>query len=520
MAAEKVDLVLHQGTILGHPECDSIAARDGRIAALGKFSDLKALIGPGTHLLRLRGRSVVPGFIDSHLHFLESASAAIGVNLWRCRTVGDLLARLRLATGKTAPGNWMRAFGCDEALLRERRGPTREELDQSVSKNPLRLRHQTLHASWLNSRAIEALGIDDPAFRPPEGAVIFRDSNGRATGLVVGMEQWITGRLPLVTFSEAEARARIMSRNLAAQGVTAFTDTTTRNDATQAELFARFISSGIICQHVSMMIGGAHLDSVKNARAAASGTDLRIAGAKFLPGGKGYNRQQLERGVRRALSLGLDCAFHATEVEQLDAALEALERANAQGAKSRSGDEIFLRIEHGGVIPPDYVERIKALGAWVVSNPGFIYYRGAKYAEEPGLLPYLYRLRSLRREGIRLAAGTDSPVTPARPLAAVSSAMSRTALEGMKLAPDEGLEAADAMALFTCDGARLSRLEAGRIEPGAMADLVVLPGDPLSANPSELMNMQVDITVVGGRIVYERGRPEVANSATADMLSS
>ncbi len=139
--ALKADLVLHEGVILGYPGGDSIAVAGGTILALGPYSELKPLVGPRTHLIRLAGRVVVPGLIDSHLHFLEAASAAAGLSLWRCRQLDDLMAELRVAAGKTPPGNWLRAFGCDEALLAGRRGPTRAELDAAVPKNPLRLRH-------------------------------------------------------------------------------------------------------------------------------------------------------------------------------------------------------------------------------------------------------------------------------------------------------------------------------------------------------------------------------------------
>ncbi|HXW82932.1 MAG TPA: amidohydrolase family protein, partial [Candidatus Binataceae bacterium] len=195
----KADLVLHQGVILGHPESDSIAVAAGRIVAHGRFAELKPLVGPRSHLIKLAGRTVAPGFIDSHLHFLAAASAAAGLSLARCRNISDLLSDLRVAAGGTPPGNWLRAFGCDEELLEERRGPTRRELDLAVPKNPLRLRHQTLHASWLNSRAIALLGIEQAGFKLPSGAQVVRDDSGEATGLMVGMEEWLGARLPLVT---------------------------------------------------------------------------------------------------------------------------------------------------------------------------------------------------------------------------------------------------------------------------------------------------------------------------------
>jgi len=263
VASGKADLVLHEGLVLGHPGSDSVAISRGQIAAHGPFAELKPLVGPNTHLIKLAGRAVAPGFIDSHLHFREAAAAATGISVQRFRTVADLLAGLRLAAGKTPPGNWMRAFGCDESLLLDQRGPTRAELDESLPKNPIRLRHQTLHATWLNSRAIALLGLEAPDFVPPHGANMIRDAAGKLTGLVVGMETWLSDHLPPVTAAESESRARIMSREMAAAGVTAFTDATTRNGPVEVEQFAKLVQSGAICQRVSVMIGGQHLGAAE-----------------------------------------------------------------------------------------------------------------------------------------------------------------------------------------------------------------------------------------------------------------
>jgi predicted amidohydrolase YtcJ len=516
-ALAKADLVLHEGVILGHPGSDSVAIAGGQIVARGSFAQLKALVGPRTHLVKLAGRTLAPGFIDSHLHFLEAAAAATGVSVQRCRSVGDLLADLRLAAGKTPPGNWLRAFGCDEALMLEKRGPTRAELDHSLPKNPLRLRHQTLHASWLNSRAIGVLGLEQPEFKPPDGANLVRDGAGKLSGLVVGMETWLTDHLPLVTRAEAESRARVMSRELAANGVTTFTDATVRNGPNEVELFARFAQSGAICQRIGVMIGAQYLDDADRCAEIAAGAGIGLAGIKFM---RGYSdeRTNLPQTVLRALERGFDCAFHATEVEELEAALAAIEFSKSRLAAAR--ELPFIRVEHGGLIPPDAIDRLSAMNAWVVTNPGFIYFRGPKYAEEPGLIAHLYRARSLKSAGVHLAGATDAPVTPAKPLAAIAAAASRTTLDGIELAPAEALSIAEAFALFTTQGARLARLPAGAIEPDCVADLIVLPRDPLSMNLVDLMNMAVDLTIVAGRVVYERGRPAVASSDSADLRSS
>lgn len=517
MALEKADLVLHEGVVMRHPASDSVAVAGGRIVAHGPFDSLKGMVGPSTHLIRLAGRTVAPGFIDCHLHFLEAASAASGLAVWRCRTMSDLLSTLRVAAARTPPGNWLRAFGCDEALLTDRRGPTRQELDQTVPKNPLRLRHQTLHGSWLNSRAITALGLEAPDFVPPAGATLITDLTGRLTGLVFGMEEWITRRLPRVTAAELEARARLFSRELASAGVTAFTDATARNGAEEAALFARLLETRAIVQRAGLMIGAAHIDEAGQV-AKAGGGRVRFGYAKFLLSA-GDDQRSLALAVKRARNAGLGCAFHATDVEELEAAVAAIETVRADNPKAADG-ALAYRIEHGGLIPPNFVDRIAQSGAWVVTNPGFAYYRGAKYAAEPGLLPYLYRIRSLLDVGIPMAAGTDAPVTPARPLVAIAAAAIRVSLEGYEAGLGERVTLSEGLDLFTANAAPLSGLNCGDLAAGRMADLIVMPRDPLTLKPSDLMTLPVDLTIVGGRVVYERGRPEIANSDSADLYSS
>ena len=230
---------------------------------------------------------------------MEGASVAAGLSVIRCRTIEELLADLRVGTGKSPPGNWLRAFGCDEALLQDRRGPTRAELDQAVPKNPLRLRHQTLHGSWLNSRAIAQLGMEQDDFRPPTGAYIGRDERGRLSGFVAGMEEWISDRLPRVTRAELESRARFFSRELASAGITAFTDATARNGLDEISTLARLVAGGSISQHTSAMVGAANLEAIPTIRqiAASAGIGLlavevyrRVAMGDVSPHPSGRNR--------------------------------------------------------------------------------------------------------------------------------------------------------------------------------------------------------------------------------------
>jgi predicted amidohydrolase YtcJ len=171
------------------------------------------------------------------------------------------------------------------------------------------------------------------------------------------------------------------------------------------------------------------------------------------------------------------------------------------------------------LIPDGYPERIAALGVWVVTNPGFIHYRGPKYAADPGLVPYLYRARSLLDAGVKLAAGTDAPVTPGRPLTAIAAAATRLSIDGDEVGSAEKILIGESFDLFTRSAARLSRLSAGEIAPGRLADLIVLAADPRTLTPAEIPHLAVDLTIVAGRPIYERGRP-IAQSDSANVYSN
>jgi len=317
------------------------------------------------------------------------------------------------------------------------------------------------------------------------------------------MEEWLSERLPKTTQADLEARARIFSRELAAAGITAFTDATVRNDPAQFKLIAQLTASGAISQRVAMMLGEDFIPQLADATELCQRSGLGMAGVKFR--GHDASTAVLTARVQRALQAGTRCAFHATEIEEVETALQVMEAALPE---VKNPPPAPLRIEHGGVITPEQIPRLAALKAWVVTNPGFIYYRGAKYADEPGLFPYLYRCRSLARAGVRLAAGTDAPVTPAKPLVAIAAALARVNFEGQQLATQESIGVPQGFGLFTTAGAHLAGIAAGALEPGLRADLIVLPHDPLTLTPLALASMQVDLTIIGGKVVYERGRPE------------
>ena len=275
----------------------------------------------------------------------------------------------------------------------DKRGPTRAELDRvGCPRIHCACAIRRLHATWLNSRAIALLGLEAPDFTPPDGANMVRDAAGKLTGLVVGMETWLSDHLPPVTAAESESRARIMSRELAAAGVTAFTDATTRNGPVEVEQFAKLAQSNAICQRVGVMIGGQHLDAADRceqlARAAGIIVGWRQVHARLSIR---CGRPLAARSARARARAGLRLPRHRSRRTGRD---DRRDRSPRKRNSQARHEMPRFRIEHGGIITPNYIDRLMAAGVWVVTNPGFIYFRGPKYAAEPGLVPHLYRARS------------------------------------------------------------------------------------------------------------------------------
>ena len=166
------------------------------------------------------------------------------------------------------------------------------------------------------------------------------------------------------------------------------------------------------------------------------------------------------------------------------------------------------RIEHGSVCPPDLAERIASAGIMVVSNPAFIHYSGQRYLKTvaPSQLNYLYPFSSLMKKGVQVAAGSDAPIAPVNPLAGIYGAVTRKARGNGIVVEKEKIGVYEAVAMFTVMAARSSfdENQKGIIAPGKIADLVVLSDNPFTVPEEEIKNLRVEVTIIGGKVVYSR----------------
>ena len=429
------------------------------------------------------GPVVLPGFHDSHLHLRAAAAARLSVDLSTSSSIPDLLASLQSRVGDFE-GRWIRGWGWDESTLDERRAPTIAEIDSVTAFHPCALHHRTGKLVILNSAAWRILA--GPGSEP------------RLIEEPLRTDAALLQRMPRQPEHLIESALADLSRELAAAGVTSVTDATATNTWDDIAHLDEWVRRGVLRQRVNALLA---FDQVSAASSGEGGMPtrgtVRVLGAKVAAPADGIADR-----VRHVRGYGWPVAVHATEPDELEAALTAISEC---GPPAWGRD----RIEHLGLPLPGHLERIRAGGIAVTTNPAFVTERGQKYRELLSAVEqeWLYPLRSVLAQGIPVAAGSDRPVTAATPLDTMAAAVHRRprAAGAEPLGADERITPDEALALVTdraeVDGPALDR-RGGRgssaSELHVAADLVVLSDDPRRL----LENTEVLAAFVGGRAIW------------------
>jgi predicted amidohydrolase YtcJ len=529
------DLILSNGKIITVDDrftiAQAVAIRGDRILATGTDTELFRLAGPTTARIDLRGRAVIPGLIDNHLHLLRAA----GTWLRETRFDGiesrkQAIEMMRARAKAVGPGGWVYNIGgwTHQQFIEDPRPFTREELDRIAPDNPLALQ-ESYYQVFLNSRALAALGIEagkpDPAGFQKNW--ILRDAAGRPTGIVRGdipATRAVTSKLPRVAPAELEASSASLIRDMNRAGLTSFGVPGCDQDV--LEILQRWKTQGHLSARVFCIDGAAAATPDQVDRALA-----QIARMKLFQGDTDIDHiffgesvysplhdpmfavksdpkpEQLEQWRRMATAIaaaGLPLHVHAELHNTIDAFLNQIEAIN----REHPVKNLRWVFAHINQIDESQIERMKKLGMYAAVHPWAVI-NGATMHDDFGDGAYdMPPLRTLQNSGILWGLGTDgTAANQYLPFTTLYFAVTGR-MSGGALVSRQTISREDALIAHTRKNAFLLFQEnnLGSIQPGKLADLVVLDRDYLTVPADQIRNIKPMLTMVGGRIVYDSSK--------------
>ncbi|NJN42051.1 MAG: amidohydrolase [Flammeovirgaceae bacterium] len=507
------------------PKAQAIALTEGKIVAVGTDDDILHLAGSNTIKIDIGGKTITPGFIDAHSHPASSGRQHLRNVDCDLRSIRSIQDALKSKADKTAPGEWVSGFKYDDTKTAEGRYITRYDLDQVSPEHPILISHRGGHTAYVNSLALQLAKIDKQT-PDPAGGMIVRDENGTPTGLLKENAVDLVSQLIPNEFSAADNQAgvKLITQMMAKTGVTSVTDAygdptllTSYRDAQQAnELSAR-----IYC-----MIGYYAIDKMIEQGAKTGDGDewVRIGGMKLTCDGSISERtarlsqpyigrpddfgiivmdeDELYEYAIKAHKANWQIGIHANGDVGIDKSLNVFERIQTEHLR----EDPRFRLEHCTVINDHLVQRIKSLNA--IPNPfsTYVYFHGEKmtaYGKER--LENMFAVRSFLDAGINVTQTSDYPPGPFEPMMAIQSSVTRTDMSGNVWGPSQKITVEEALKVGTINGAYASYEEKvkGSLEAGKLADLVVLEKDPTQTDPSAIIDIKIERTMVGGKWVYE-----------------
>jgi predicted amidohydrolase YtcJ len=523
-----LDLVLHNGVVLpcGHATgATAVGVRDGRVALVGDDRVVLGTAGARTRRIDLGGRTLIPGFNDAHAHIWKIGHLLTTmVDLRRVRSLDELARAVRQAADRLPGGAWVLGRGYNEAAMDERRPPTRADLDRAAPGRAVVLTRTCGHIYSVSSRALELADIG-PSTDAPSGGVIEHDEQGMPNGLLhetaMGL---ITRAIPPPTAGDYEAMIGAALRHQLAFGITSSADCGVSPQL--LSVYRSMDANGALPSRVNVM----PLRLLDSAPEAVPLPDqyvsdmLRVDTVKLLADGglSGATaalsvpyRHDRTRGVLRfstdalrALCVesheaGWRIAIHAIGDVAIDQVLGVYE---SLGPHPRG---LAHRIEHFGL--PDALQLRRAARLHVIAAPQTIFVRalGRNFRAylPDSLLPRTYPVRAMLDAGVRVALSSDAPVVEDdNPMSGMAAAITRRDADGALIAPHESITAAEALQAYTMGGAIATgdEVNRGSIEAGKWADLALLSGNPLTASPERMTELAVDMTILAGRVAYER----------------
>ncbi|MDA0281499.1 MAG: amidohydrolase [Proteobacteria bacterium] len=518
------DLILSNGKIVSVDEAfsihNTIVVTNGKVVELGDASLLDKY--EASTVRDLDGKTLIPGFIDSHTHI--SGDPQRYIDLSEVTSIAEIQDLIRAKATQLGAGEWITGYGWSEDELAEGRKPLRGDLDVAAPRNPVTLTRAGGHSAVVSTSALGLAEINNNT-PDPEGGVIERDENGVANG-IIRERQGIVGRLvPDSTYEELLASLEINLGNLLAKGITSITDASTDPDeyAMWEELYAK---PGVRLPRSAVQFQWFDTETINEVKArVGDGNEfLRIGPIKvFADGGftgpaaftkepylnqgdyRGYLNmpaEELVAHINEIHDAGWQMGIHAIG----DAAIELVVATLANALTRNPREDHRTYLNHFSMRPSDEtMETMAEHGIHITQQPNFTYTLEGRYVAnlEGWRLEHNNPVRSPMDHGIHVAISSD--ILPIGPLVGIYAAVTRKGMSGRVFGADEAITIEEAIAGYTIKGAYLGFEEdlKGSLEPGKLADMVVLSDDILTIDPEEIMGIEIEQTYVGGELVYQ-----------------
>lgn len=534
------DLVLINGKILTMDDkssvVEAVAILDGKLLATGSNARVKSMAGTRTRVLDLAGKTVVPGLIDTHAHFKAAGLSEYVVTMGRAKTVAEALDAIKTFTAKMKPGEWIVGGAWHPpSQLAEKRYLTRQEIDSVAPNNPVYLR-TVGHFSMANSLGLQKAGIDKTTPNPSGGS-FEKDASGELTGVLVETAiDLVEKAVPPWSEDDEIRQFKIAAGVLNSFGITSVVEGAT--EARDIRTLQKIAASAEATLRAGLMFrpeppaAMSAWEAIMAGNGAASGFGddwLKFAGIKiFYDGGmtlktaltrdvypnshdnyRGIAQQTPER-LKQLVSIcnryNWRAGVHVVGDLGIDHVLDAFEAADKEKSIR---DRRFVLI-HASLIRPEQMERARKLGARVDFQNVFMWDKAATVERFLGRVTADRAVPTktlIEKMGIdSLGAGTDFPVNPVNPLLNMYVMVTRKDINGTVYGASEAIGREQALRLYTSAAARYTFEEGrkGTLEPGKLADLVVLSADYVAVPEDQIKDIKADITMVGGKIVFQR----------------
>lgn len=533
---EIADLVLYNGSVWtvepGQPWAEAVAIRQGQIQKVGATEEIKALIGPQTRAMDLKGAFVLPGFIDSHTHFLDGGFALSSIQLREAKSKDEFVAIVKDRAAEIASGEWILNGDWDQQQFDPPEMPRKDWIDPVTPHNPVFVNRHDGHMALANSAALEIAGITKETVPPPGGEILKDPQTGEPTGILKDEAmRLVSAHIPEPSISEQKKAARTALRHASKMGLTSIHEMAyASNFEVYRELFQENSLTARLRVYFSM--AESELYSKLEQNKPFENDFLKIGGLKgFVDGSLGsstalffepyvddpgktgifvsdmYPEGIMEQRIREADQSGLQVAVHAIGDRANHVILDIMEKVmNEAGPRDRR-----WRIEHAQHLIPEDIPRFAKLGIIASVQPYHAIDDGRWAEKKIGRerAKHTYAFKSLQDAGVLLACGSDWTVAPLDPITGIYAAVTRRTLDGKNpdgWVPEQKISLENAIKGYTINGAHAEFAEdkKGSVKAGKFADLVVLSQNLFEIPLEKILDTEVLMTVLNGEIVYQK----------------